>query len=119
MKTSAVSFFALLGACSPGPQVATAPTSDNAFAAAYALFVGADAQECVYWLTDTGISNPDDITRRLARNGYDLKRGIETLYDNDTPPQCIARAQRAATKAGFSKIRARLATEKDRFHGIP
>jgi hypothetical protein len=92
---------------------------DAAFASAYALFVAMPDRECVYSLTDTGMTNPADVTVKLVRDGYDLKRGIEILYQNNTPAECIATAQGAATKAGFPNVRARLATEKDRFHGIP
>ena len=108
----------LLCACVYAPRAPA--TSDNAaFTLAYALFVGPPGGQCTFWLTDTGMVDPADVTESLSRNGYDLKRGIEVLHEVDERPECISIAREAATKAGFLNVRSRLATEKDRFHGVP
>ena len=100
-------------------SVLSAETTDVQYSSAYALFVASREGECVYSLTDTGMTHPADVTLKLRRDGYELTRGMEILYDSETPSLCIATAQKAARNAGFSNIRARLATAKDRFHGTP
>ncbi|MEO6388646.1 MAG: hypothetical protein ABIT16_12025 [Croceibacterium sp.] len=120
MKSALLLPIALLSACAPPiQQNMPARANDGAFASAYALFVGSPEVGCIYSLTDTGTANPRDVTERLIRNGYDLKRGIEILYDEETAVRCIAAAEEAATSAGFVNVRSRIALDKDRFHGIP
>ena len=113
-------FCTLLCACSPASRVVTTTRVDDAvFRSAYALFVGASAHRCTFWLTDVGITKPRDVTDSLVENGYDSKRGMEVLSDPDTPPQCIMVAEKAVRRAGFVSVRAHLASDKDRMKGIP
>lgn len=98
----------------------TTSIGDNvAFKSAYSLFVTASAQRCTFWLTDVGITKPNDVTNALIKNGYDLRRDLEVLSTPETPPQCITRTEEAVREAGFVSIRSRAVSEKDRLQGRP
>jgi hypothetical protein len=68
-------------------------------------------------MTDAG-EDADQLSDTLRRN-YDVAAGIEILTASDTPRRCVAKAQRAVKRAGFSHVRVRRGTEADRSPGIP
>jgi hypothetical protein len=80
-------------------------------------WVSVDKDQCVYWLTDVGLDGRQ-LTDALS-DGYQAQFGLEILTSSDTPRWCVAEARAAASKAGFTLIRARRGTDKDRLHGIP
>jgi hypothetical protein len=93
------------------------PTSVIAFSNSYRIAVSADGRACTYWLTDAGL----DIRqlRDALKDGYDVDRGAEILPNLNTPARCVRGATQAVRRAGFTSVRVRLGTEKDRMHGIP
>lgn len=94
------------------------PVDRSDFSESYAIWVSVDRERCIYWLTDTGL-NSHQLTDALERNGYEVRRGAEILTTDQTPVRCIDEATRAVKRAGFTSIRARRGTEKDRMRGIP
>lgn len=94
------------------------PANQANFSQSYGVWISVDRGRCAYWLTDVGL-DAHQLTDALKRNGYEVKRGAEILTDDDTLAQCVREATRAVRRAGFTSIRARLGTEKDRMHGIP
>ena len=87
------------------------------FSRSYGVWVSVDQGKCVYWLTDVGL-NATQLTEALS-NGYQTKLGIEILTSAETPARCVVEARGAVTKAGFTLMRSRRGTDKDRLHGIP
>ena len=97
---------------------ALTPVNEADFSQSYRVWVSVDRRSCTYWLTDTGLDF-HQLADALMRDGYKVGRGAEILTASDTPVRCIRDATRAVRKAGFTSIRARPGTEKDRLHGIP
>jgi len=102
----------LIGAASVGDA-----GHQDAFAQSYGVFVSVDQKVCIYWLTDVGLSASQ--LKDALSDGYETSRGLEILTEKNTPARCVASAHDAALRAGFVKVRARLATAKDRMPGIP
>jgi hypothetical protein len=84
------------------------------FASSYGIDVGEYEGQCVFFLTDTGLT-ASEVTAKLVRDGYDTSRGLEVLLAETTPRKCGELGRKAALKAGFKTVRVRLATEKDRW----
>ena len=84
------------------------------FATSYGMDVGEHEGRCVFFLTDTGM-NAAEVTTSLKRDGYDASRGLEVLLTKTTPRRCGELGRKAALKAGFTAVRVRLATDKDRW----
>jgi hypothetical protein len=105
-------FIAALFALTP-----TAGSAAQNFSQSYGVWVSVDDGECVYWLTDVGL-NAQQLTDALSHD-YQAQLGLEILTSRDTPRRCMAEARASASKAGFTLIRARRGTDKDRLHGIP
>ena len=87
------------------------------FSRSYGVWVSVDKGECVYWLTDVGL-DAQQLRDALSKN-YQSQLGLEILTSRSTPKRCVAEARASASKAGFTLIRARRGTDKDRLHGIP
>ena len=104
----------LLAAFASTPNAS--PTAQD-FSRSYGVWVSVDKDQCVYWLTDVGLDGRQ-LTDALS-DGYQAQFGLEILTSSDTPRWCVAEARAAASKAGFTLIRARRGTDKDRLHGIP
>lgn len=94
--------------------VAAAPGAGDKFANSYGLGVGEYQGQCIFFLTDTGLS-ASEVTTKLMRDGYDTSRGLEVLLTHETPQECGEAGRKAALDAGFKAVRVRLATEKDRW----
>ena len=88
------------------------------FVGSYAVWLSANEGRCNFWLTDVG-ENSSQLTQSLSNGVYDKALGIELLTQRDTPRRCVRQGQLAASKAGFSKIRVRRGTQRDRSPGIP
>jgi hypothetical protein len=91
-----------------------AAPAEGAFKNSYGLEVGEYRGQCVFFLTDTGMTDVE-VTEALKQNAYDTSRGLEVLLTKATPAKCGELGSIAARKAGFTAIRVRLATEKDRW----
>lgn len=87
------------------------------FSRGYVVWAGSDRGRCNYFMTDVGES-AKQLTETLREN-YPLSAGIEILTDDDTPARCATIGVRAARKAGFTHVRIRPGTDKDRSPGIP
>ena len=94
--------------------MAAAAPSPSSFANSYGLDAGVDKGQCIFFLTDTGMS-ASEVTTKLMRDGYDTSRGLEVLLTADTPRKCGEMGRKAALDAGFKAVRVRLATDKDRW----
>jgi hypothetical protein len=105
----------ILAAVSASPPTPSPPAQD--FSRSYGVWVSVDKGECIYWLTDVGL-DAQQLTETLSEN-YQAQLGIEILTSRDTPKRCVTEARQAASRAGFTLIRARAGTDKDRLHGIP
>lgn len=103
-------FVAIQLAAEPAP---TAPRQSRS----YVLWVSAHQKDCTYWLTDAGMGEKQ--LKNALRTSYDPTYGLEVLTNPDTPHRCVTKAQRAAKEAGFTSVRVRPGTEKDRSLGIP
>ena len=95
---------------------AAGPTAPD-FSTSYGVWVSLDKGQCMYWLTDVGL-DAQQLTDALS-NDYQTKLGLEILTSPGTPRRCVAEARASASRAGFTIIRARRGTDKDRLHGIP
>jgi hypothetical protein len=104
---SAFAFAAALAA-----QIQTPTDGAPAYSQAYGLGVSVDRGACVYWLTDVGLSAAQ--LKTALREGYEPTRGLEVLTSPDVPVRCADQARTIAAKLGFTPIRARPLTEKDR-----
>jgi hypothetical protein len=104
---------AALAACATSMRV----PAEAEFSRSYAVWASFDDGRCIYFLTDAGL-NAAQLTDEL-RGGYQKDAGLEILTSADTPARCVSKARRAALRAGFSAIRARRGTERDRQPGIP
>src|SRR5690348_16050821 len=94
-----------LGAAAPSDAAA------DGFKNSYGLDVGEYRGQCIFFLTDTGMS-ASEVTATLMRNGYDVSRGLEVLLTKGTPRKCGEMGRKAALDAGFKAVRVRLATDK-------
>jgi hypothetical protein len=103
----------LLIAASIAVAANAAPTDDR-FANSYGLDVGEYHGQCIFFLSDTGMS-ADEVTTKLVQDRYDTARGLEVLVTKSTPRKCGELGRRAALKAGFKAVRVRLPTDKDRW----
>ena len=93
---------------------AASAASADSFTNSYGLDVGEQQGRCVFFLTDTGMSAAE-VTAKLKQDGYDTSRGLEVLLTKTTPRKCGELGRKAALKAGFTMVRVRLATDKDRW----
>lgn len=112
MRLSPAATFLLIAS-----SVAAAPSAaspGDKFANSYGLDVGEYQGQCIFFLTDTGLSAPE-VTTKLRQDGYDTSRGLEVLLTQTTPRKCGEVGRKAALNAGFKAVRVRLATEKDRW----
>jgi hypothetical protein len=87
------------------------------FSRSYVVWIATDRGRCTFFMTDAG-ENADQLTETLRQN-YDASAGIEILTDSDTSKRCVAKAQKAVKRAGFSRFRVRRGAEADRSPGIP
>ena len=92
----------------------TAAPADQKFTNSYGLDVGENQGRCIFFPTDTGMTAPE-VTTKLKQDGYDTSRGLEVLLTNTTPRTCGELGRKAALSAGFTAVRVRLATGKDRW----
>jgi hypothetical protein len=98
---------------------ATAGSSEEPvdFSRSYVVWIASDRGRCTFFMTDAGES-ADQLTETLRQN-YDASAGIEILTQSGTPNRCIAKAEKAVKRAGFSRFRVRRGTDADRSPGIP
>lgn len=97
-------------------QPPAAPPQD--FSRSYVIWISVDEGRCVFWLTDAG-ENASEVTESLSSSGYNKALRIELLTERSTPQRCVRRGRMAVSTAGFTKIRVRRGTERDRSPGIP
>lgn len=94
------------------------PTVPADLSQGYGIWVSVDRGSCIYWLTDAGL-DARQLTETLKEHGYEAGRGADIILDDVVPARCIRDAERAVRRAGFTDVRVRPGTEKDRMHGIP
>lgn len=92
----------------------SAASRDDRFRNSYSLDVGEYQGQCIFFLTDTGMTDVE-VTAKLMRDRYDTPRGLEVLLTKDTPQKCGELGRKAALRAGFKAVRVRHATAKDRW----
>lgn len=99
-------------------QVATGSSTDTMdFSRSYVVWIATDRGRCTFFMTDAG-EDANQLTETLQQN-YNASAGIEILTNSDTPRRCVAKAQKAAKRAGFSLFRVRRDMDADRSPGIP
>ncbi len=99
-------------------QVATgSSTYTMDLSRSYVVWIATDRGRCTFFMSDAG-ENADQLTETLRQN-YNASAGIEILTDSDTPRRCVAKAEKAVKRAGFSLFRVRRGTDADRSPGIP
>jgi len=91
-----------------------AAPADDVFANSYGLDVGEYQGQCIFFLSDTGLT-ADEVTGKLVHDRYDMTRGLEVLLTKTTPRKCGELGRQAALNAGFKAVRVRVATDKERW----
>jgi hypothetical protein len=87
------------------------------FASSHAVIIDVYEGRCRYWLTHVGLDASQ--LREILSEDYEAARGLEVLKVASTPAKCVRLAKRAASRAGFKKVRVRLQTANDRVPPLP
>lgn len=87
------------------------------FSRSYVVWIKTDRGRCTFFMSDAG-EDAHQLTETLRQN-YNPSAGIEILTDSDTPRRCVAKAEKAVKRSGFSLFRVRRGTDADRSPGIP
>jgi hypothetical protein len=109
--------FLALALLASAAQVTRSSPKETDFSHSYVVWIATDRGRCTYFMTDAG-EDADQLTETLRQN-YDASAGIEILTVSDSPTRCVAKAEKAIKRAGFSRFRVRRGRDADRSPGIP